>query len=193
VRKRDFILAGTIAIAGLTTAFGAQAQTFRAMNREVEGFLTGLWVRTTAPSDRPPNTDEVTAGLTRCDESMIDPKADEQGMRSVFPNEGATHGDISMFRSADAFVLAERTQTAAGLKSSTLRKMTVGATQQQNRIVVRFVSSGQWADGGWQDRASAPAVWGDALLGDLDVGGNTEHVLVLGKDNMQLTYVKCGS
>jgi hypothetical protein len=31
------------------------------------------------------------------------------------------------------------------------------------------------------------------MLGDLEIGGNTEHVFVLGKDNTQTTYVKCGS
>jgi hypothetical protein len=187
------MLAGVIAVAAFSAALAAQEQTFKAMNREVEGFLIGLWVRTTAPADRPPNEAEVAAGLIRCDESMIDPRAEDKDVRSVFPSEGATHGDISMFRSPDAFVLAERTQTAAGLKYPQLRKMTVGAAQQQNRIVVRFVSRGQWANGNWEDRSNSPALWGDAMLGDLDVGGITEHVLVLGKDNAQVTYVKCGS
>ncbi|HXJ01410.1 MAG TPA: hypothetical protein VNH44_09305, partial [Micropepsaceae bacterium] len=154
---------------------------------------TGLWARTAAPADRPPNVAEVTAGLAHCDESMIDPKSEVQGLRAVFPSEGATHGDISMFRTDDAFVLAERTQTPGGVRYPFLRKMTVGAVQQQNRIIVRFVSRGAWANGSWADQPGAPALWGDAMLGDLDVGGNTEHVFVLGKDNAQVTYVKCGS
>ncbi|HXJ01872.1 MAG TPA: hypothetical protein VNH44_11650, partial [Micropepsaceae bacterium] len=142
MRKQGLLIAGVIGIAALSIGAGAQAQKFTAMNREVEGFLTGLWARTAAPADRPPNEAEVTAGLAHCDESMIDPKSEAQGLRAVFPSEGATHGDISMFRTDDAFVLAERMQAPGGVRYPFLRKMTVGAVQQQNRIIVRFVSRG---------------------------------------------------
>jgi hypothetical protein len=192
LRKRDFIIAGAVGLAALSPAVDAQAQKFTAMNRAVEGFLTGLWVRTSAPAERPPNEAEVAQGLARCDESMIDRRSEAEGLRSVFPSEGATHGDISMFRSDGVFILAERMQTPAGLSRPSLRRMSVGAVQQ-NRITVRFVSQGQWANGGWIEQPGPPALWGDAMLGDLDIGGNTEHVIVLGKDNTQVTYVKCGS
>ena len=196
MRKRDLSIAGAIAVAVLTAgAADAQSQKFTEMNRQVEGFLTGLWAKTSAPADRPPNETEVSAAFAHCDESMIDPKTEdeEKTIRSLFPNEGAAHGDISMFRSEGAFILAERMQTPAGIKYSFPRKMTVGAVQQQNRIVVRFISHGRWVNGAWIDSLGAPALWADAMLGDLDVGGTTEHLFVLGKDNTQTTYVKCGS
>jgi hypothetical protein len=175
-------------------AQGAHAQTFTAMNRQVEGFLTGLWVKTAAPADRPPNEAEVTAGLTHCDESMLDPRNEDKSARVLFPSENSSRGDVSMFRVDDAFVLVERMQKPDGIKYPFPRKVTVGAVQQQNRIIVRFVSRAQWMDGAWKDQPSGtPALWGDAMLGDLEIGGNTEHVLVLGKDNTQTTYVKCGS
>jgi hypothetical protein len=194
VRKQVLSIAAAIGALVLTMGPDAQAQKFTAMNREVEGFLTGLWAKTSAPADRPPNEAEVTAGLAHCDESMIDPRADGQAktLRSAFPSEGASHGDISMFRSEDAFVLVERMQTPAGLRYPFLRKMAVSAVQQ-NRIIVRFVSRSQWANGAWSDQTGVPVLWGDAILGDLDVGGNTEHIFVLAKDNDQVTYVKCGS
>src|SRR5579871_1956995 len=53
----------------LLGAPAADAQQFVQMNRQVEGFLTGLWVKTAAPADRPPNEAEVDAAMTRCEES----------------------------------------------------------------------------------------------------------------------------
>ena len=180
-------------VAALLAAPDARAQKFTEMNRQVEGFLTGLWAKTAAPADRPPNEAEVTAGLTHCDESMLDPRNEDKSARALFPSENSSHGDVSMFRTDDAFVLVERMQRPDGIKYPLPRKVTVGAVQQQNRITVRFVSRGAWMDGAWRDQPGPPALWGDAMLGDLEIGGNTEHVLVLGKDNTQTTYVKCGS
>jgi hypothetical protein len=170
----------------------AQSQKFTAMNREVEGFLTGLWAKTSAPADRPPNEAEVTAGLTHCDEPMIDPRSGDKAVRALFPSDNASRGDVSMFRSDGDFVLVERMQGPTGNYPNP-KRMSVSAVQQQNRIIVRFVSRGVWVDGAWSDTPGTPALWGDAMLGDLDIGGNTEHVFVLGKDNTQTTYVKCGS
>jgi hypothetical protein len=193
VRKLVLSAAAVFGIAVLTAVQSAKAQKFTEMNRQVEGFLTGLWAKTAAPADRPPNEAEVTAGLAHCDESMIDPQNEETGTRAIFPSEESSRGDVSMFRLDDAFVLVERMQKPNGTKYPFLRKMTVGAVQQQNRIIVRFVSRGQWTNGAWMDQPGAPTLWGDAMLGDLEIGGNTEHVFVLGKDNTQTTYVKCGS
>jgi len=193
VRKRVFGIIAVFGIAVVMAAQGAQAQKFTEMNRQVEGFLTGLWAKTAAPADRPPNEAEVIAGLAHCDESMIDPQNDEIGARALFPSEESSRGDVSMFRLDDAFVLVERMQKPNGIKYPFPRKVTVGAVQQQNRIIVRFVSRGQWMNGAWMDPPGPPALWGDAMLGDLEIGGNTEHVFVLGKDNTQTTYVKCGS
>ena len=195
MRKRYIGMAGTIGVAILLAgAPAAHAQKFTDMNREVEGFLTGLWARTSAPADRPPNEAEVAEGIGRCDQPMIDPKMEAAAsLRSIFPSDGASRGDISMFRTDGGFVLVERMQMPSGTSYPFPRKMTVSAVQQQNRIIVRFVSRGVWADGTWNDSPGPPALWGDAMLGDLDVGGNTEHVFVLGKDNSQITYVKCGS
>jgi len=164
---------------------------FVEMNRQVEGFLTGLWVKTAAPADRPPNEAEVDAAMTRCDESMIDPRRPEKDLETLFPSEGASHGDISMFRADGVFVLAERMQDGGGMRYPVFKKMTVGAAQQA-RIVVRFVSYAAWQDGSWTEERGTRLLWGDALLGDLDIGGANMHVMVLGRDNAQTTYVKCG-
>src|SRR3954465_15173927 len=88
----------------------AEAQNFVQMSRPVEAFLTGLWVKTAAPADRPPNESEVDSAMTRCEESMLDPRRSNNELESLFPSEGASHGDISMFRADGVFVLAERTQ-----------------------------------------------------------------------------------
>ena len=54
MRKRDLSIAGAIAVAVLTAgAADAQSQKFTEMNRQVEGFLTGLWAKTSAPADPP--------------------------------------------------------------------------------------------------------------------------------------------
>ena len=170
------------------------AQKFTEMNRQVEGFLTGLWAKTTAPADRPPTEGEVIAGLAHCDQSMIDPKNAQNAPRAIFPSEDSTRGDVSMFRSDGAFVVVERMRMANGTEYPFLRKMTVGAVQQQTRITVRFVSRAQWMDGSSNQFPGPPSLWGDALLGDIDVGGNTEHFLVLARANAeQTTYIKCGS
>jgi hypothetical protein len=194
LRKRHLSIAGAFLLTTLGAApSAAQSLKFTEMNREVEGFLTGLWAKTTAPADRPPTEAEVTDGLSHCDQSMIDPKNEDMSVRALFPSGDASRGDLSMFRSDDVFVLAEKLQKPDGTHYPYLRRMGVSAVQQQNRIVVRFVSRGIWTAGGWSDTPEKPALWGDAMLGDLDVGGNTEHVFVLGKDNTQTTYVKCGS
>ena len=193
MRKQYLGMIGAIVVAGLTaTAPAAHSQKFTEMNRQVEGFLTGLWAKTTAPADRPPNEAEVTAGLAHCDESMIDPKNEDKAVRALFPSDNASRGDVSMFRSDDAFVLVERMQRPDGTRYPFLRKMNVRAVEQ-NRIIVRFVSRAQWTDGAWADQPGTPRIWGDAFLGDLDVGRTTEHIMLLAKDNIQTTYVKCGS
>jgi hypothetical protein len=194
VRKRHFSIAGGLGLAVLgAMPSAAQPLKFTAMNREVEGFLTGLWAKTSAPADRPPTEAEVTDGLSHCDAPMIDPKNQDETVRALFPSDDASHGDVSMFRSGGAFVLVERLQRPDGTPYPNLKRMSVSAVQQQNRIVVRFVSRGAWTGGAWSDTPATSAIWGDAMLGDLDIGGNTEHVFVLGKDNTQITYVKCGS
>lgn len=195
MRKRVLNLAGIIAVGVFVAAApDAMAQKFTEMNRQVEGFLTGLWAKTTAPADRPPNEGEVIAGLAHCDQPMIDPKNVQDTQRAIFPNEDSSRGDVSMFRSDGAFVVVERTRMANGTEYPFPRKMIVGAVQQQTRITVRFVSRAQWVDGNWMDQPGPPSLWGDALLGDIDVGGNTEHFLVLAKGNAaQTTYIKCGS
>jgi len=195
LRKRVLNLAGPIAVGlFLAAAPDAMAQKFTQMKRQVEGFLTGLWAKTAAPADRPPNEGEVIAGLAHCDEPMIDPKNAQNAPRALFPSEDSSRGDVSMFRSDGAFVVVERMLTPGGIPYPQFRKMTVGAVQQQTRITVRFVSRSQWVDGSWMDSQGAPSLWGDALLGDIDVGGNTEHFLVLAKANaVQTTYIKCGS
>ena len=169
----------------------AEAQKFVQMNRQVEAFLTGLWVKTAAPADRPPNEGEVDAAMKRCEESMIDPRRSDNAVDALFPSEGATHGDISMFRADGIFVLAERTQDGGGLRYPVLKKMNVSAAEQ-GRIVVRFVSYAGWQDGAWMEEPRARLLWGDALLGDLDIGGANMHVMVLGRGGAQITYVKCG-
>ena len=169
----------------------ADAQQFVPMNRQVEAFLTGLWVKTEAPADRPPNDAEVDAAMMRCEQSMIDPQKPEKDLQTLFPSEGASHGDISMFRADGVFVLAERQQDGARLRTPVLKKMTVSAAQL-TRIVVRFISYAGWENGGWTEEAGTRLLWGDALLGDLDIGGANMHVMVLGRDNAQTTYVKCG-
>jgi hypothetical protein len=195
---RFFQIAGAIVLA--LTVLGAppaDAQQFVQMNRQVEAFLTGLWVRTAAPADRPPNEAEVDAAMSRCEESMIDPRRSDKALEALFPSEGATHGDISMFRADGVFVLAERSEDSGGLHYPVLKKMTVGAAQQA-RIVVRFISYAGWQDGAWMEERGTRLLWGDALLGDLDIGGANLHVMVLGKgnsnsnSNSQTTYVKCG-
>lgn len=193
MRTRYLGRVGALVAAVFTaTAAPAQSPKFTDMNRQVEGFLTGLWAKTTSPADRPPNEAEVTAGLAHCDESMIDPKSEEKGVRAVFPSNNASRGDVSMFRSDDAFVLVERMQRPDGTQYPFLRKMNVRAVEQ-NRIIVRFVSRAMWSDGAWADQPGTPRIWGDAFLGDLDVGGATEHIMLLARDNAQVTYVKCGS
>jgi hypothetical protein len=169
----------------------ANAQQFVQMNRQVEAFLTGLWVKTAAPADRPPNETEVDAAMARCEESMIDPRRPNKELQGLFPSEVASHGDISMFRADGIFVLAERVQDGAGMRYPVLKKMNVGAFQQA-RIVVRFVSYAGWQDGAWTEERGTSLLWGDALLGDLDIGGANMHVMVLGRDNVQTTYMKCG-
>jgi hypothetical protein len=189
---RFFQIAGVTFVAlSLWGAPAAHAQQFVQMNRQVEAFLTGLWVKTAAPADRPPNESEVDAAMTRCEDSMIDPRRPNHDLQALFPSEGASHGDISMFRSDGVFVLAERMQDAGGMRYPVLKKMTVGAVQFE-RITVRFVSYAGWQDGAWTEERGTRLLWGDALLGDLDVGGANMHVMVLGRDNMQTTYVKCG-
>ena len=189
---RFFQIAGAMMLALLVTgAQAADGSQFVQMNRQVEAFLTGLWVKTAAPADRPPDEGEVDAAMMRCEESMLDPKRPDTELRSLFPSEGASHGDISMFRADGVFVLAERKQDSSGTRYPVLKKMTVNAVQQA-RIVVRFISYAGWQDGGWREEARARLLWGDAMLGDLDIGGANLHVMVLGKDNTQTTYVKCG-
>ncbi len=184
------IAGATVLVFGLAGAPASDAQQFVQMNRQVEGFITGLWVKTAAPLDRPPNGTEVDAAMIRCDESMIDPQRPDKMLEALFPAEGASHGDISMFRADGVFVLAERKQDDRG-RFPALKKMNVTAAQQA-RIVVRFVSYASWQDNAWRDEPRSRFLWGDALLGDLDIGGATMHVMVLGKDNTQTTYVKCG-
>src|SRR5215831_7105593 len=75
---RFFQIAGTLVLSLLAAqAPAADTQKFVQMNRQVEAFLTGLWVKTAAPADRPPNETEVDAAMMRCDESMIDPRRPE--------------------------------------------------------------------------------------------------------------------
>jgi len=189
---RFFQIAGAIALALLVTgARAAEGQQFVQMNRQVEAFLTGLWVKTAAPAERPPTDGEVDAAMTRCEESMIDPRRSDEELRALFPSETASHGDISMFRADGVFVLAERTQDSGGMRYPIFKKMTVGAAQRE-RIVVRFVSYAGWQDGGWMEERGTRLLWGDALLGDLDIGGANMHIMVLGRENAQTTYVKCG-
>jgi hypothetical protein len=189
---RLFQIAGTMVLTLFAAgAPAADAQQFVQMNRQVEAFLTGLWVETAAPADRPPNESEVDAAMTRCEESMLDPRRSDKELASLFPSEVASHGDISMFRADGVFVLAQRTQDGAGLRYPVLKKMTVGAFQRE-RIVVRFVSYAGWQNGAWTEEPGTRLLWGDALLGDLDVGGDNMHVMVLGRNNVQTTYVKCG-
>ena len=188
---RFFGIAGALlALLVSAAASPVQAQQFVQMNRQVEGFLTGLWVKTDAPLDRPPNGSEVDAATIRCDESMIDPQRPDKMLEALFPAEGASNGDISMFRADGVFVLAERKQDGSG-RYPVLTTMNVTAAQQA-RIVVRFVSYAGWQGDAWRDEPRSRFLWGDALLGDLDIGGATMHVMVLGKDNTQTTYVKCG-
>jgi hypothetical protein len=175
----------------VTGARAADGQQFVQMNRQVEAFLTGLWVKTAAPADRPPNEGEIDAAMARCEESMLDPRRPDAELSALFPSEGASHGDISMFRADGVFVLAERMQDGGGVRYPVLKKMAVGAVQQA-RIIVRFVSYAGWQDGGWKEESRTRLLWGDAMLGDLDIGGANMHVIVLGKDNTQTTYVKCG-
>jgi len=188
---RFFQIAGAVMLAFCVAGTPAGAQPFVQMNRQVESFLTGLWVKTAAPADRPPSDAEVDAAMTRCEESMIDPRRSDNAVQALFPSEGATHGDISMFRADGIFVLAERAQDNAGLRYPVLKKMNVSAAQQA-RIIVRFISYAGWQDGAWTEERGSRLLWGDALLGDLDIGGANMHVMVLGKDGNQLTYVKCG-
>jgi hypothetical protein len=189
---RFFQIAGVVSVAlFLSGAPAADAQQFVQMNRQVEAFLTGLWVKTAAPADRPPNDAEVDAAMMRCEESMIDPRRPDKDLQALFPSEGASHGDISMFRADGVFVLAERMQDGSGTRYPVLKKMTVGAVQEA-RIIVRFVSYAGWQDGAWTEERGTRLLWGDAMLGDLDVGGANMHVLVLGRDSNQITYVKCG-
>ena len=189
---RFFQIAGAVILASFAAGTPrAEAQQFVQMNRQVEAFLTGLWVKTAAPADRPPNEGEVDAAMTRCEESMIDPRRSDNAVEALFPSEGATHGDISMFRADGIFVLAERTQDGGGLRYPVLKKMNVSAAEQ-GRIVVRFVSYAGWQDGAWMEERGTRLLWGDALLGDLDIGGANMHVMVLGKGGAQITYVKCG-
>lgn len=195
MRKRYLSIAAALGLTVLTAApSSAQSQKFTAMNREVEGFLTGLWVKTSAPVERPPNEAEVTTGLTHCDESMIDPRSEDKAARALFPSDDASRGDVSMFRSDGDFVFVERLQRPNGTHYPSPRRMGVTAVQQQNRITVRFVSRAQWVNGTWVDQLGPLDPWGDALLGDIDVGGNTEHFFVLARGNApQTTYIKCGS
>jgi hypothetical protein len=195
VRKRYLsIVAALGLIVSIAGPAAAQSQKFTAMNREVEGFLTGLWAKTSAPADRPPNEAEVTAGLAHCDEPMIDPRSDDKAARALFPSDNASRGDVSMFRSDGDFVLVERMQRPNGTNYPNPKRMSVSAVQQQNRITVRFVSRAQWVNGTWIDQPGPLAPWGDALVGDIDVGGNTEHFFVLARGNdSQTTYIKCGS
>jgi hypothetical protein len=189
---RFFQIAGALVLTlAVAKAPPADAQQFVQMNRDVEAFLTGLWVKTAAPADRPPNEAEVDAAMTRCEESMIDPRRSERELQALFPSEGASHGDISMFRADGVFVLAERMQDGTGMRYPMLKKMNVSAVQQA-RIVVRFISYAGWQNGAWTEESGTRLLWGDALLGDLDVGGANMHVMVLGRDNAQTTYVKCG-
>jgi hypothetical protein len=193
VLKRHFGIAAISLLAFGADASAAQPQRFVDMNAQVEGFLTGLWVRTAAPADRPPTEAEMNAAVARCTESMIDPRNEDKGARAIFPNDNASRGDVSMFRSEGVFVLVERMQKPNGIRYPEPKRMSVGAVQQQNRITVRFVSRGRWLNGAWSEEIGRPVLWGDAMLGDLDIGGANKHVFVLGKDNNQTTYVKCES
>ena len=185
---RFFQIAGAVMLASCVAGTPrAEAQQFVQMNRQVEAFLTGLWVKTAAPAERPPDEGEVDAAMTRCEESMIDPRRGDNALEALFPSEGATHADISMFRADGVFVLAERN----GQQAPVLKKMNVSAAQRE-RIIVRFVSYAGWQDGAWTEERGTRLLWGDALLGDLDIGGANMHVMVLGKGGAQITYVKCG-
>ncbi len=182
---------GSLSLPGSSAAQPQARQKFVPMNAQVERFLTGPWVKTAAPADRPPTDAEVIAAASRCGESMIDAKAPGKGMDSLFPSDAAAHGDISMFRSDGAFILAERQESPTGGSYPYPKKMNVSAVDVQGRIIVRFVSHGFWTNGEWIDQLGAPALWGDAMLGDLDIGGMAKHMFVLGRDNNQTTYVKC--